>query len=80
MCLAQGHNTVTPVKLEPVAPRSRVKHSITEPLFSLGRKSDKNSKKHIQISWGQCPTEPKLSGTFCFYVSNFAKSGLDRTL
>ena len=32
MCLAQGHNTVTPVRLEPAAPRSRVKHSTTEPL------------------------------------------------
>ena len=32
MCLAQGHNAVTPVILEPAAPRSRVKHSITEPL------------------------------------------------
>ena len=24
MCLAQGHNTVTPSRLEPAAPRSRV--------------------------------------------------------
>ena len=32
MCLAQGHNTVTLVKLEPVAPPSRVKLSTTEPL------------------------------------------------
>ena len=30
--LAQGHNAVTPVRLEPVAPPSRVKHSTTEPL------------------------------------------------
>ena len=35
MCLAQGHNTVTPVRLEPTALRSRVKHSTTEPLGSL---------------------------------------------
>ena len=35
MCLAQGQNTVTPVRLEPTAPRSRVKHSTTEPLCSL---------------------------------------------
>ena len=35
MCLAQGHNTVTPVRLEPAAPRSRFKHSTTEPLRSL---------------------------------------------
>ena len=34
MCLAQGHTTVTPVRLEPAAPRSRVKHSTTEPLRS----------------------------------------------
>ena len=33
--LAQGHNTVTPVRLEPATPRSRVKHSTTEPLCSL---------------------------------------------
>ena len=29
MCLAQGHNTVTPVRLEPAAPLSQVKHSTT---------------------------------------------------
>ena len=34
MCLAQGHNAVTRVRLEP-APRSRVKYSTTEPLRSL---------------------------------------------
>ena len=37
-CLAQGHITVPPVRLEPATPRSRVKHSTTEPprsLFSL---------------------------------------------
>ena len=35
MCLAQGHNSVTPVRLEPLALRSRVKHSTTKPLRSL---------------------------------------------
>ena len=34
MCLAQGHNSVMPVRLEPAATRSRVKHSTTEPLCS----------------------------------------------
>ena len=29
MYLAQGHNALTPVRLEPVAPLSRVKHSTT---------------------------------------------------
>ena len=35
MYLAQGYNAVTPVRLEPVALRSRVKHSTIEPLRSL---------------------------------------------
>ena len=30
MCPAQGYDTVTPMRLEPAAPRSRVKHSTTE--------------------------------------------------
>ena len=36
MCLAQGRNAVAPVRFEPAAPRSRVKHSTTEPLRSHG--------------------------------------------
>ena len=35
MCLAQGHNTVTPVRLEPTALRFRIKYLTTEPLCSL---------------------------------------------
>ena len=31
MCLAQVHNVVMPVRLEPTALRSRFKHSTTEP-------------------------------------------------
>ena len=38
MCLAQGHNTVMPVRLEPVAVQSGVKHSTTEPLGSQSSK------------------------------------------
>ena len=33
MCLAQGHNAVTPVRLEPTAPQPGVKHSTTVPPF-----------------------------------------------
>ena len=33
--LLKNHNAVTPVRLEPAAPRSRFKHSTTEPLRSL---------------------------------------------
>ena len=31
----KDHKAVTPVRLEPAAPRSRVRHSTTEPLRSL---------------------------------------------
>ena len=34
VCLAQGHNAVTPMRLEPPALRSLVKQSTTEPLSS----------------------------------------------
>ena len=34
MCLAQGHNAVPLVRLEPTTPQSRVMHSTTEPLRS----------------------------------------------
>ena len=33
--LLKDHNTVMRVRLEPAAPKSRVKHSTTEPLGSL---------------------------------------------
>ena len=38
MRLAQGHNAVTPVRLEPAAPRSGVKYSKTESLRSLDKR------------------------------------------
>ena len=34
MCLTQGHNAVTPVRLEPATPPAQVKHSTTGPLHS----------------------------------------------
>ena len=34
MCLAQRHNAVSPVRLEPATPLSQVKHLTTEPLSS----------------------------------------------
>ena len=46
--LAQGHNALTPVKFEPVAPRSRVKHSTTEPLRSLGVYSELMFEIHLK--------------------------------
>ena len=47
MCLAQPHNTVTPVWLKPATPQSLDKHSTTEPLRSLKPllfKTDKSRK------------------------------------
>ena len=44
MCLAQGHITVMPVRLEPAAPRSQVKHSTTEPLRSQQHTVNPNPK------------------------------------
>ena len=44
MCLAQGYNTVTAVRLEPAAPWSRVKHSTTEPLHQQITEVDPNLK------------------------------------
>ena len=35
MCLAQGHNAVMPMRLEPAALLVGVKHSTTEPMGSL---------------------------------------------
>ena len=55
MCLAQGHNTVTPARLKPAASQSRVKHSTTEPLRSLYRRLCKiqgisNNQLNVQKS------------------------------
>ena len=35
MCPAQGYDTVTPMRLQPAAPRSRVKHSTTELITAM---------------------------------------------
>ena len=50
MCLAQGNNAVTPVRFDPAAPRSRVKHSITElPTLSINPDLDLCSHSNSQI-------------------------------
>ena len=61
MCLAQEHNTVMPVRLEPAAPRSRVKHFPTEPLIRI---DSLNEKVWILISWFQQP--PADLALHCF--------------
>ena len=51
MCLAQGHNAVTSVKLEPAAPRSQVKHSTTEPLRSHERFAYAKMIQYIMLTY-----------------------------
>ena len=55
MCLAQGQNTDTPMRLEPAAPRSRVKHSTTRSLCSqpppAPKKSCKNSGPNLGLNY-----------------------------
>ena len=48
--LLKDHNAVTPVRLEPAALRSRVKHSTTEPLRSLEKKKKKKKNIHNSTS------------------------------
>ena len=63
---AQGHNAVMPVRLEPAAPLSRVKHSTTEPLRSKMRLDGMASKCHnFRIpnndnKQGVCPSHLKM--------------------
>ena len=47
MCLAQGHNTVTPVRPKPSFHRSRAKHSTTESLRSQG---EFGTVEHVKAS------------------------------
>ena len=58
MCLAQGHNAVTLVRLEPVTLWSWIRHSTTEPLHSLRfiyiRKrsvTEGRYMRHVLITW-----------------------------
>ena len=80
MCLAQGHNAVTPVRLEYEALQSRVKHSIAEPLRSLD-----SSKRLLQDCMGRCrasyanviePISYELAHLF-YYIYIFKASLLD---
>ena len=67
--LLKDHNAVTPVRLEPAAPRPRVKHSTTEPLRSLNHSKWRcvllRLKKYHEI-WVK-----KLKGIFGLYNATF---------
>ena len=56
MGLAQGHNAVTPMRLEPAALGSRVKHSTTEPLRSTHTHTHTHACTHAYIhTWATPP-------------------------
>ena len=74
MCLAPGRNTVTLMRLEPLARQSQVKHSTTEPLWEGTDGSNdcihyiiigKRQKKIISFSCFGCP---KRVPTICVLV------------
>ena len=52
MCPAQGYDTVTPMRFEPAAPGSRVKHSTTELITVIScwfpTKRDSNQSPQLQ--------------------------------
>ena len=45
ICLAQGHNAVTPVRFKSATPWSQVKHSATPPPTSFYKNFDKQPLK-----------------------------------
>ena len=63
MCLAQAHNAVTPVRLEPTTPRSREKHSTTESMRSLSRVDEMKlmifDSQHKRCRKNKCKFTPK---------------------
>ena len=52
MCLAQGHNAVMLVRLEPTVPPSRIKHSTNEPLHSH-KKQNKKTPQNVVVCDGK---------------------------
>ena len=52
MCIAQGHNAVPPVRLDPVALRSRAKQFTTKSLHSLSDKDNVGYLAEVNIQYG----------------------------
>ena len=76
MCVAQGHNTVTPVRLEPAASRSRVKRSTTEPRneYGLSPIYPELANKHtFLIKPFKATNTTAADGNFCIIFPNFEK-------
>ena len=49
LVLAQGHNAVTPERLEPAALQSQVKHSTPEPLRSHNSQWEKKNTCNMKV-------------------------------
>ena len=75
--LAQGHNAVMPVRLEPTAPQSGVKHTTTETLDPK-RMNDERMNELINLSIAHLQMTAKLQiyhkkiFTCCNGISNFS--------
>ena len=78
MYLAQGHNVVTPLRLEPTAIRSRVKHSTTEPLRShMLKLMDKKTFQILDTNSLLIWTYGAFFGSVFFFVPTIY-TGLDK--
>ena len=70
--MLKDHNAVTPVRLEPAALRSRVKHSTTEPLRShLQRIS---ARQQLLLAWKELKNFTCQKGIFSFCHDEFIHS------
>ena len=66
MCLAQGHNAVTLVRLEPVTPRSQVKHSSIKPLCSRANLWSEPSSTSLLCVWEERLHQLVFSDQICY--------------
>ena len=73
MCLAQGHNAVTPLRLEPAAPQSRVKHSTTKPVCSL-----LNGLRLLQSKMGEVNLQDSVAEQFELSLTFSGTESADR--
>ena len=48
MCLAQGHNTVPPVRLKLVTPQIQIEHSTTELLITGSKSMQRTNEEDFQ--------------------------------
>ena len=74
MCLAQDHNTETPVSREPAAPRSRVKYSSTEALHQQITEEDPNLKIMKYHSYIYQDINQSFMMQRCILIANFVCS------